>query len=264
VNQGNGEVYVVDNNNHRIQRFDASGGYLGQWGTAGSGDGQFDEPAGIAIDPVTSQVYVTDSTTGRVQRFSAAGVFELDWGSIGSGAGQFTAPYGIAVDSMRRVYVGDAGSSRIQRFTSDGSFQLAFGSTGSGPGQFGLARGIAILPGGYLTVVDAGNSRVSRWRAIDPGPATLIPQPPVVTVKGKKRIVTSKATITIRGTASDPNSNLTRVEVRVGPSKYRRARGLENWRYKARLKIGSNKIQVRAVDATALPSRPVRLTVTRR
>jgi len=48
--------------------FDASGGYLTRWGAWGKGEGQFDTPAGIALDPRGS-VYVTDAVNSRVQRF---------------------------------------------------------------------------------------------------------------------------------------------------------------------------------------------------
>ena len=46
---GNGDVYVADTWNHRIQKFTADGTYLTQWGRGGSGEGQFNYPAGIAI-----------------------------------------------------------------------------------------------------------------------------------------------------------------------------------------------------------------------
>ena len=37
----NGNIYVPDTGNHRIQKFDREGNYLDQWGTFGSGNGQF-------------------------------------------------------------------------------------------------------------------------------------------------------------------------------------------------------------------------------
>src|SRR5689334_11442667 len=43
-------VYVVDSNNGRIQRFTNAGAFLSQWGTPGSGSGQFNVPQGIAVD----------------------------------------------------------------------------------------------------------------------------------------------------------------------------------------------------------------------
>lgn len=65
---GSGNVYVADSDNDRVQKFDSSGTYLSQWGSSGSGDGQFDDPSGIAVDG--SSVYVADSGNNRVQVFS--------------------------------------------------------------------------------------------------------------------------------------------------------------------------------------------------
>ena len=40
-------VYVVDSGNNRIQKFTKDGQFLAKWGTAGSGDGEFNMPWGI-------------------------------------------------------------------------------------------------------------------------------------------------------------------------------------------------------------------------
>ena len=44
-----GNVYVSDYGNRRIQKFDNDGNFLHTWGIKGSGNGQFQAPAGIAI-----------------------------------------------------------------------------------------------------------------------------------------------------------------------------------------------------------------------
>src|SRR6185369_13103021 len=43
--------------------------YLTQWGTFGSGDGQFNYPQGVAVD-ATGNVYVADSRNDRIQKFA--------------------------------------------------------------------------------------------------------------------------------------------------------------------------------------------------
>jgi tripartite motif-containing protein 71 len=45
-----GNVYVVDHGTHRIQKFTGTGTYLIQWGSLGSGNGQFSSPYGVATD----------------------------------------------------------------------------------------------------------------------------------------------------------------------------------------------------------------------
>src|SRR5438046_2217945 len=46
-----GYVYVVENTNNRVQKFDDFGNFVVSWGSSGSGNGQFSNPLGIAIDP---------------------------------------------------------------------------------------------------------------------------------------------------------------------------------------------------------------------
>jgi DNA-binding beta-propeller fold protein YncE len=65
---GSGNVYVVGDDN-RILKFDGSGTFLLRWGSAGSGDGQFSTPRGIALDG-SGHVYVADSGHNRIQKFA--------------------------------------------------------------------------------------------------------------------------------------------------------------------------------------------------
>ena len=47
-----GFVYVLDEGNHRVQKFNSYGTlFLGQWGSEGKGNGQFSQPQGIATSP---------------------------------------------------------------------------------------------------------------------------------------------------------------------------------------------------------------------
>ena len=66
---GSGNVYVADDGNHRIQKFDASGTFLTAWGSDGSGNGQFHFPQGVATDG-SGNVYVSDTNNQRIQEFS--------------------------------------------------------------------------------------------------------------------------------------------------------------------------------------------------
>ena len=55
-----------------------------RWGTAGSGNGQFKLPLGIAVD-AAGNVYVADAGNDRIQKFTSDGVFLNAWGTFGSG-----------------------------------------------------------------------------------------------------------------------------------------------------------------------------------
>ena len=147
-------------NNFRVQKFTSDGGYLTQWGSQGSGNGQFEYSYGIAIDNLDN-VYVADESNFRIQKFTTAGAYVAQWGSEGSGNGQLEFPAGIAVDDFGNVYVADMGNDRIEEFTSTGAYVTQWGSLGAGPGQFDDPYAVAVDgPGNVLYVADAANNRV--------------------------------------------------------------------------------------------------------
>src|SRR5205823_1205028 len=83
-----------------------SGAFLTTWGSAGSGDGQFAYPGGVAVDG-SGNVFVADTGNDRVQKFTNTGTFLTKWGSPGTGDGQFSLPEGVAVDGSGNVFVTD-------------------------------------------------------------------------------------------------------------------------------------------------------------
>lgn len=91
-----GNIYVTDPGNNRVQKFDSQGNYLSQFGSLGTGNGQFNSPAGIAID-ASGNVYVTDAGNARVEKFDTNGNYLGQFGSPGSGNGQFHGPFSIAL-----------------------------------------------------------------------------------------------------------------------------------------------------------------------
>ena len=78
-------------------------GYRFWFGSEGTGDGQFREPHGMAVDS-SGNIYVADTGNHRIQVFDTKGRFIRQFGSRGSGNGQFDEPYGVAVDSSGNIY----------------------------------------------------------------------------------------------------------------------------------------------------------------
>jgi DNA-binding beta-propeller fold protein YncE len=68
-----GSFFVVDTGNYRVEKFDRNRKFVTQWGTFGTGDGQFAQPKGIATDGKT--VYVADDPRGDIQAFDTNGKF---------------------------------------------------------------------------------------------------------------------------------------------------------------------------------------------
>ena len=136
------------------------------WGSQGKGQGQFQDPRGIAVDEA-GNVYVADSGNHRIQVFDSGGKFLIQWGSEGDGPGQFKEPWGIAVDAAGHVYVADTWNHRIQKFDAEGTFLRQWGSYGATGGAavgeegfFWGPRDIAVDAAGNVYATDTGNKRV--------------------------------------------------------------------------------------------------------
>ena len=84
-----GEIYVSDGyGNARVVKYDADGQYVLQWGSRGTGPGEFGLPHNLAVD-AAGRVYVTDRDNQRVQVFSADGEFLAEWRDIGGNSALF-------------------------------------------------------------------------------------------------------------------------------------------------------------------------------
>ena len=127
-----GNFYVADSWNHRIQKFDAAGNLLLVWGSHGSGDGQFQVPYGVAVD-ANGQIYVADANNNRIQKFDANGTWLATWGS--RRRGHFSCPNGVAVDAQGNVYVADTFNNRIQKFDANGEYINQLGGLAPAPGS---------------------------------------------------------------------------------------------------------------------------------
>jgi DNA-binding beta-propeller fold protein YncE len=112
----NGNLYVADQNNHRIQYFTSGGSFLGKWGSYGEGEGEFDKPRGVTVAP-NGDVFVADNSNDRVQYFTSSGSYLGVWGKRGTGPGEFWATSGLDFSSTgNRLYVVDVLNYRIQYF----------------------------------------------------------------------------------------------------------------------------------------------------
>ena len=126
-----GNLYIADENNHRIRRVDQDGfihtvagngtaGYSGDGGPA-TAAGLF-YPCSLAVD-VRSNLYFADAGTPRVRRVDARGIITTvagngDLGFAGDGgpatAAALANPQGVAVDAGGRLWLADQGNDRIR------------------------------------------------------------------------------------------------------------------------------------------------------
>jgi DNA-binding beta-propeller fold protein YncE len=74
-----GHLFIADGyRNARILEYAADGTKIREWGSAGTGPGQFRLPHSIQID-AQGVVYVADRENGRIQRFTRDGTFIGEW-----------------------------------------------------------------------------------------------------------------------------------------------------------------------------------------
>jgi DNA-binding beta-propeller fold protein YncE len=115
IDRRNGNVFVADTNNFRVQVFDKDGTYLRKFGQLGDNPGDFSRPKGIAVDS-EGHVYVADAAFNNFQIFDDMGQLLLAIGTLGQGAGQFQLPGGMYVDDQDRIYVADTVNKRVEVF----------------------------------------------------------------------------------------------------------------------------------------------------
>ncbi len=137
-----GNLYVVDSQNHRVQQWSPQGRLLVTWGGLGRGEGKFVLPFGIAVDRTHKIAYVTDPYNERVQAFTLTGKFVTAWGrweaapkveyvpkgpmvvrSVARFSSDASNAHGIAVDNDGNVLLGLDGT--IVRFKPKGIWEAA-------------------------------------------------------------------------------------------------------------------------------------------
>jgi DNA-binding beta-propeller fold protein YncE len=111
-----GNVYVTDTLNNRVEIFDADGNFISLFGKNGDGPGYFARPKGIAVDG-DGHIWVADEMTDRLQVFNRDGRL-LTYIGQGHGnlPGQFKALVGVAIDKQNRVFTTEQYPGRMQMF----------------------------------------------------------------------------------------------------------------------------------------------------
>lgn len=159
-----GSIYVVDTDNHCVQKFDSNGNFITKWGSFGWSDGQFYYPNSIAAGS-DGFVYVADTENHRIQKFDSSGTFITTWGAEGTANEQFYQPSGIAISFDGYVYVADTGNDRVQKLNSNGNFISKWGGYGRSDGQFNSPYGVGVGPDGSVYVADTYNDRIQKFDA---------------------------------------------------------------------------------------------------
>lgn len=171
---GAGNLYIVDRNNNRIRKVDASGTistFAGN-GTMGfSGDGgpatsaALFLPIGIAVDGA-GNVYIADNGLRKVDTSGKINSVPV----ISSFLSRMAAPGGLTVDSAGNLYISDLNGSAIYKLDKSGVLTTMAGGTFGFSGDGGPATkaalyfpsGVAVDSAGNIYFADKGNNRVRK------------------------------------------------------------------------------------------------------
>lgn len=147
-----GALYVVDGNNHRVQRIAMNGDVL-VYGCAGQMPGQLWGPQAVAVHPGGSFFFVAEQGNNRIQ------CFHFNGQSRGVMAG-FRAPSGLCFDAEGHLWVADTGNGRVVRIDIS-TGQIIGGMDGSA----GILQPISISvdTGNNLYITDASTNDVTRY-----------------------------------------------------------------------------------------------------
>jgi hypothetical protein len=165
VNPANGEIYIADGyGNHRIVVFDRSGQYLRQWGSAGTGPGQFSPTGGGHPHCVVlnqALLYVCDRGNSRIQVFDTAGnLKEIIEVKPGPGAFGSASDVGFSPDS-RYMYINDQGNTVLWIYEmASKTIVGGFGRAGHAAGEWNSFHSMAVDRMGNIYTSEVTGRRV--------------------------------------------------------------------------------------------------------
>ena len=111
-----GNLYVCDTLNDRVEVFDADGKFISTYGKNGDGPGYFARPKGITIDS-DGHIWVADGMQDRVQVFNQQWQLLIVFGGHGLLPGQFQGLVNVTADNKsNRVFTSEIYPGRVQQF----------------------------------------------------------------------------------------------------------------------------------------------------
>ena len=153
-------IYVVENNNHRVNKFSSDGEFVAAVGSPGNGRLQFTSPFGICYNRRDNNLYVIDQLNHRIQVISTELKFVRCFGTPGKGNGQLQQPLYATFDSANNLYVTEFANHRVQVFTAKGQFLRTFSQKANGQ-KLSYPYSIAIDSSDTVYVSEDGPNHVS-------------------------------------------------------------------------------------------------------
>lgn len=161
-----GNIYVADTGNHRIEKFDSQGHFLGEIGGFGWDPGRFNSPTGLSAWEGLN-VYVADAQNRRVQRLDRdlnyLSSIPLSDGDEKGLAFGFLGDIAVAVTG--ELFISDVENEEVWKLTPFGELDRTFGGFGASRERLRDPTGLAIGAASFIYVADSGNNRIARYDA---------------------------------------------------------------------------------------------------
>ena len=163
-----GNIYISDVLNFRINCYDAIGKYLFSFGDKTPSSEKDDAPEGSFSLPLTlyidkeDNIYVGDVVNHEIQIFSADGKFLKKIRVTVNADQQELRPNGIALLDDGRMVVTDAGNHRFLIIDQNGKILMEQGGKGREPGQFNIP-GQLVVRNDIISIIDILNARVQQF-----------------------------------------------------------------------------------------------------
>ena len=178
VSPVNGDIFVTDHVNHRVQVYSKDWGYkttIGVTGVPGSDLSHLRYPYGVAVAS-NGAVYIPDADNNRVLKCTSANGIDYTCAHFAGTTGQwgreynYIRPMSVAVSGTNLVFVGDSWNSRVMVYDGEGKYLTSLaGEWGESNGQMRNPNGVTVDPQGNLYVTDSDNARVQKFAPGVPG-----------------------------------------------------------------------------------------------
>lgn len=157
VDPRNGDLYVMDTMNKRVQVFDKAGTYKREFA------GDFIQPFGIAVHPKGEFLVVANTANREIMKWTLDGKLLERWKRKGSGEGEFRWPRNVSVDAQGNIFVADTDNERLQKLDANGNFQQFIIGPNGREGSF-HPRAVEVAPdGSRLLAAAAYAQRIDRF-----------------------------------------------------------------------------------------------------